>query len=215
MNAPDLGQNSAAGDHLAQFDNIIFRAQDNNNSRSYNTIIPYTQGRRGLIQVGNDEAVGLFGNNTDLASTVFVENGQFIGISGSWFSPEYASLVLDESLNLGSVSIDETGGFHANVQVPSITPGQHRLSINDGINSFCINLTRLPALSNDYVDSWNSQDITINLTPDYPMNETFYRINAGPIYNITNNGSPIITTENSNNILEYWSTWNVYGTSTK
>ncbi len=213
MNAPDLAQNSTAGDHQAQFDNIIFRAQDNSNSRSYYTTIPYSQGRRGLIQIGNNEAAGLFGNNTNLASTVFVQNGQFLGISGSWFSPGYASLVFDESLNIGSVSIDETGGFNANIQIPIIAPGQHRLSINDGINSFCINFTRLPKISNDYVDGWNSQDITINLTPDYPMNETFYRINDGPVYNISSIGSPIITTESSNNTLEYWSTWNVYGTT--
>ena len=155
----------------------------------------------------------MFGNNTDLASTVFVQNGQSIGVSGSWFSPGNASLVWDESLSLGTTSVDENGFFNANVQMPTTTSGQHRLSINDGIDSFCVNLTRLPTVSNDYVDGWHSQDITVNLTSDYPMNETFYRINGGSVYNLTSNGHPIITIESNNNTLEYWSTWNVYGTT--
>jgi cell division septation protein DedD len=44
------------------------------------------------------------------------------------------------------------------------------------------------------------------------MDETFYRINGGPINNLTSNGQPTISTEGNNNILEYWSTWNIYGT---
>ena len=31
--------------------------------------------------------------------------------------------------------------------------------------------------------------------------------------NVTANGQPKITTEGTSNSLEYWSTWNVYGTS--
>lgn len=213
MIAPDLSQNGTAGDHQAQFDNIIFRAQDNSNNHSYNTIVPYTQGRRGLNQISNNVATGLFGNNTDLASTIFVQNGQTIEVSGSWFSPGNASLVWDESISLGTTSVDENGFFNANVQVPTTTSGKHRLSINDGTDSLCINITRLPTVSNDYVDSWHSQDITINLTPDYSMNEIFYRINGGSVYNLTSNGHPTITIESNNNTLEYWSTWNVYGTT--
>jgi hypothetical protein len=213
MIAPDLVQNSMTGDHQAQFDNIIFRAQDNSNNRSYNTTVPYTQGRRGLTQISNNTAAGLFGNNTNLASTVFVQNGQSIGVCGSWFSPGNASLLWDESLNLGTTSIDENGFINATVQVPITTSGQHRLSINDGFSSFCINLTRLPTVSNDYLYGWHSQDFTVNLTPDYPMNETFYRINDGSIYNLTSNGQPTITIESNNNTLEYWSTWKIYGTN--
>jgi hypothetical protein len=61
------------------------------------------------------------------------------------------------------------------------------------------------------VDGWYTSDITINLTPDYSVNETFYRLNGGPILNVTANGQPIIADEGDNNSVEYWSTWNVYG----
>jgi hypothetical protein len=52
----------------------------------------------------------------------------------------------------------------------------------------------------------------VNLTADYPVTETYYRINNGQILNVTGNGMPLITSEGSNNTLEYWSTWSVYGT---
>jgi hypothetical protein len=43
------------------------------------------------------------------------------------------------------------------------------------------------------------------------VNETFYKLNDGPIFNVSTNGQPTISTE-GNNTLEYWSIWNVYGT---
>ena len=76
---------------------------------------------------------------------------------------------------------------------------------------FCVNLTRLPTVANDYVDGWHTSNIPVNLAPDYPVNETFYSVNGGPVYNVTANGQPTITTEGSSNTLEYWSTWDVYG----
>ena len=212
MNAPDLLQNSIAGDHQAIQDLIVFQVQDNSNNRSYNSTVPYAEGRRGLTQISDLTATGLFGNSSDLASTVFVQNGQSIAISGSWFSPGSASLLWDDIITLGTIVIGGDGFFNANVQLPTTTVGQHRLTITDGGNNFCVNLTRLPELANDYVDEWHTSDFTINLTPDYAINETFYRINSGPIFNVTANGEPTITTEGNGNTLEYWSTWDVYGT---
>ena len=208
---PDLGQNQTAGDHQAVFDNIVFRAQDNSNNKSYNTPTPYSEWRRGLTQLGNANAAGLLGNNTDLASTVFVQNGQSIALSGNWFSSGTATLLWDDNIILGTTVIDETGFFNATIQVPTSIAGQHRLTINDGNNNFCVNLTRLPSVSIDYMDGWHTSDITINLTPDYSVNETFYRLNGGPILNVTANGQPTIADEGDNNSVEYWSTWNVYG----
>jgi hypothetical protein len=213
INAPDLGLNIPAGDNQAVFDKIIFRAQDNSNRRSYNTTVPYSEGRRGFGQIGNVNANGLFGNNTNLASTVFVQSGQSIAVSGSWFSPGVGSLFWDDNLNLGIAMIDETGFFNATVQIPTAIAGQHRLTINDNGNIFSVNLTCLPMVSNDYIDGWHTSDVTINLTPDYFVNETFYRVNDGSILNVTANGQPKITTEGTGNSLEYWSTWIVYGTS--
>ncbi len=204
--APDLGKNNNAGDYQGGFDNIVFRAQDNSNYKSYNTTIPYSEGRRGLNQIDTKTATGLYGNNTNLAQTVFVQNGQSIVISGTYFSPGTASLFWDDITSLGSTLIDGTGFFNTTVTVTNTTAGEHRLTVNDDKVNFCVNLTRLPSVANDYVDTWHTSDVTINLMPDYVLNETFYRLNSGPVYNITTNGQPKITTEGGSNSLEYWST---------
>ena len=52
----------------------------------------------------------------------------------------------------------------------------------------------------------------MNLTPETNVNETYYAINNGPVYNVSVNGQPVITTEGASNTLEYWSTWNMSGT---
>ncbi len=211
MIAPDLGQNNRAGDYQALYDNIVFRAQYNNNGRTYNTVVPFAEWRRGLSQVANVTAQGLFGNSTNLATNVFVQNGDIIPLSGEWFDPGNVSLFWDNTTSLGTISTDSNGFFNTTFIVPTTTVGQHTITINDGNSNFCINLTRLPMVANDYVTGWHTSDITINLTPDYAVNETFYSINGGPIFNVTANGEPTITTEGSNNTLEYWSTWNFYG----
>jgi hypothetical protein len=113
---------------------------------------------------------------------------------------------------LGTASIDNTGFFNTTIIVPSTSAGQHTVTISDGAASFCVNLTRLPMVANDYVDGWHTSDFNINLTPDYAVNETFYRLNGGPIQNVSASGQPTVTSEGSGNTLEYWSTWNVYGT---
>jgi hypothetical protein len=212
LTAPDLLQNNLAGDHTAASDKIIFRAQDNNNSRAYNATVPYTEWRRGISQISNATAIGLFGNNTNMASTLFVQNSQSITISGNYFTPGNASLLWDNTTSLGTAVIDGGGFFSAIVQVPVTTAGPHRLTINDGSSNFCINLTRLPKVTDNYSDSWRTQNFAINLTPDYNITETYYRINNGSTLNVTSNGQPLITTEGNNNTLEYWSAWTVYGT---
>ncbi|MGD0644041.1 MAG: hypothetical protein ABSA75_03955 [Candidatus Bathyarchaeia archaeon] len=214
FNAPDLQQNNQPGDNQPRCDNIVFKAQDNSNGNSYNTLIPYTEWRRGLTQLGNTTADGLYGNNTNLATNTFVQNNQAIIISGNWFSPGTASLLWDNTTDLGTATIDETGFFNATILVPTTSAGQHTITINDGDSNFCVSLTRLPTLSNDYDGLWHTTNFTINLTPDYNISETYYSINNGPVSNVTANGQPIITTEGSNNTLEYWGTWDIYGTGT-
>jgi hypothetical protein len=214
FNAPDLLQNNTAGDNQPLSDNIVFRAQDNSNGHSYNATVPYAEWRRGLTQVADQTATRLYGNNTNLATSAFVQSGQSIIVAGEWFSPGSASLLWDGTISLGTVSTDANGFFNASVLVPATTAGQHTLTINDGASNFCVNLTRVPAVTNNYDGSWHTSDLIINLTPDSNVNETFYSINNGPICNVTANGQPVITTEGSNNTLEYWSTWYSYETGT-
>jgi hypothetical protein len=209
-NAPDLLQNNPAGDNQPLFDKIVFRAQTNDGN-SYNTTSSYTEWRRGLTQIGNLTATGLFGNNTDLSSTIFVENGQSITVSGKWFSPGIASFLWDNT-SLGTATIDETGTFNANVQVPSTIAGPHNITVNDGNYAFSLNLTRLPKVTDDYTGLWQTTDFPVNLTSDYPISEIYYKINGGATCNVSVNGQPIIGAEGSNNTLEYWGTWDIYGT---
>jgi hypothetical protein len=144
ISAPDLLQNNPAGDNPPAYDNIVFRAQDNSNGRSYNTTVPYTEWRRGLSQIGAASASGLFGNNTNLAATLFVQNGSSMVVSGNWFTPGTASFFWDDTISLGTAAIAGDGSFNATVQVPSSTAGQHKLTVNDGNSSFCVNLTPTP-----------------------------------------------------------------------
>ena len=102
--------------------------------------------------------------------------------------------------------------LNANVQVPITTAGPHRLTVNDGNCVFSLSLTRLPKVTDDYTGLWQTTDFPINLTPDYPVSEIYYKINDGATCNVSVNGQPIISTEGSNNTLEYWSTWDIYGT---
>jgi hypothetical protein len=214
MTVPDLLRNNSANDSQPLFDKIIFQAQDNSNGNSYNTTVPYTEWRRGLTQIVNATATGLYGNNTNLATTAFAQNNKSIVVAGEWFSPGTASLLWDGTKSLGTVVIDANGFFNASVLVPATPAGQHTLTINDGASNFCVNLTRVPEVTTNYDGSWHTSDLTINLTSDSNVNETFYSINNGSICNVTVNGQPVITTEGSNNTLEYWSTWYSYGTGT-
>ncbi len=212
FNVPDLLQNNQPGDNSPLSENLVFQAQDNSNGNSYNTTVPYTEWFRGLSQIGNVSAAGLFGNNTDLSTTLFVQNGQSLNVVGEWFNPGTVSLLWDNSINAGTSTTDPTGFLNATIIVPTTAAGQHTLTINDGVSNFSVTLTRLPTVTNDYDGAWHTTNFTINLTPDFNVTETFYQINNGPICNVTANGQPFITSEGSNNTLEYWSTWNIYGT---
>jgi hypothetical protein len=210
FNAPDLFQNNSEGDNQPKFDNIIFRVVDDNN-HSYTTTVPYTEWRRGIAQIGTSTAVGLYGNNTNFVTSVFVQNGDSVPLSGYWFIPGNITVLWDNTTSLGTIATDNTGFFNTTLTVPPTPAGPHTLKLNDGATNFCINITRLPTVTNDYQDGWHTTDFLITLNPDYAVNESFYRINDGPVSNITANGQPAITTEGSNK-LEYGSTWDIYGT---
>jgi parallel beta-helix repeat protein len=65
-----------------------------------------------------------------------------------------------------------------------------------------------PITTCDYDGLWYTEAFTIDLTASDDKSgifEIYYRINSGPIQNITVHGQPLITIEGANNTLEYWS----------
>ena len=140
LNAPDLLQNNPAGDNEPLSDAIFFRAQDSNGS-SFDTAVPYTEYRRGLTQVGNAGATGMYGNNTDLTSNGSIQNGQSIVLTGKWFNPGAASMLWDGTIELSSATVDVDGQFEATVEIPISPVGQHTLIIRDKNSDFCISLS--------------------------------------------------------------------------
>jgi len=82
---------------------------------------------------------------------------------------------------------------------------------NEETHKFLYNIKldkTLPSTSDDYNDLWHNHDFTIKLISideKSGVNETYYRINDGPIKMVSVDGQPFITTENDNNTLKYWS----------
>lgn len=139
--APDLQQNNAAGDHSALYDNIVYRATDNSNSRTVTTAVPYKEWRRGITQVGNSAATGIFGPNSDLSTIISGIDEQTFTITGKWFKPGTATITWDNTENLGTTTIDATGRFTATITASASITETHTVTINDGTCDFSFDLT--------------------------------------------------------------------------
>jgi hypothetical protein len=207
--APELLQNQPTGDSAALFDSIVFRAQDNNDSAYYNATTSFHEFRRGLAQFSNAAAAGLYGNNTDLTSSVLVVAGRSVSIVGNWFTPGIISLRWDEA-SLDTAVADSSGYFSKTVTVPAATVGSHTVSFSDANTNFIVTIAVVPFLvsSDNYDGLWHTADFTITLTSvdnGQGIAATYYRINNGPTRSVGADGQPRITTDGANNILEYWS----------
>ena len=79
---------------------------------------------------------------------------------------------------------------------------------NDWNNYIIVKMEPAKATTHNYDGLWHKTDFTITLTAFDDVsgvNQTCYRINGGPIRIVSIDGQPRITTESSNNTLEYWS----------
>jgi hypothetical protein len=140
MVAPDLMHDLPAGDNPELFDSIVFRARDNGNGEYYNATSPFNEFRRGLTQVGSAIASGLYGNNTDLTSTVEVLSGDLLTIAGSWFTTEDAVILWDGTY-WDSTTVDSNGYFSKTVTVPTAEAGEHILTVENGNTQFTVTVT--------------------------------------------------------------------------
>ena len=78
----------------------------------------------------------------------------------------------------------------------------------DSITFVVAKNSTLPSTFDNYDGLWHTQGFTIALLAfdgESGVAETYYRINDGSIQNVSISGQPQITTESTNNTLEYWS----------
>lgn len=139
---PDLLKSTNNGDYSNSSSVISFRSQINGVSYSY---ADYTEFWRGLNVVGTQTAHGLFGNGTNLVSTVSVKPGDGLVLSGKWFHPGVIYVRFDGIAVVGTVTSSEwrnaqvigttsavqTGSFLTSVIIPTASGGEHYLSIED------------------------------------------------------------------------------------
>ena len=142
--APDLMRAQPAGDGSALFDSIILRAQDNNGGEYYNATTPFNEFRRGLTQDGSAVATGLYGNNSDLTSTVEVAAGTSLTVSGEWFVAGDA-IILWDGTYLDTAVVDTSGYFSKTFTVLDTDPETHTITISNGNTDFIVKVTVAPA----------------------------------------------------------------------
>ena len=209
LNAPDLNQSNPAGDHSASFGNIVFAAIDNSNGYTFNSSIPFAERRRGLTSVGSIMAEGLFGNNTNLASKVYVQEGQEIVVCGRYFGQGSLTAFCDSIYNMGSAVVDDEGDFNASLTMPSqVSAGPHNITLNGVGRNFTFTITQMPKVITDYDGSWHSADYTVNLSGDGDgVSELYYRLNGAENRSVSADGQPRITLEGNSITLEYWGIW--------
>jgi hypothetical protein len=81
-------------------------------------------------------------------------------------------------------------------------------AIEDSANFTVTKDTTPPTTTNDYDGKWHTSSFTITLTAidnESGVEDTYYRVNDGPVENVSIGGQPRVTLESVNNTLEYWS----------
>lgn len=144
-NAPDLKRSLTNYDSYESYTPISFKAQTPNTVVS-SGIANYNEYQRGLKTVGAATANGLYGNGTDLTSTVRVKAGDTITVSGKWFysgSPIYirwdgkevvGTVTHDQwtaTLPIGQTAANADGAFSTTVTIPDANAGVHYLQVED------------------------------------------------------------------------------------
>jgi hypothetical protein len=149
---PDLKTTSYSGEYNNYSTTLSFRTDVNGVSYAY---ADYTQFARGLTQVGSRVAYNLFGNGTNLASSVNVRPGDSLYIAGKYFHPgiiyikfdgdastgdSYVASQWTSSINVGSTTASQTGSFGIYVTVPTVDGGQHSVAVEDSQTSLVFGL---------------------------------------------------------------------------
>jgi hypothetical protein len=149
---PDLKTTAYSGEYNNYSTTLSFRTDVNGVSYAY---ADYIQFARGLTQVGSRVAYTLFGNGTNLASSVDVRPGDSLYIAGKYFHPgiiyikfdgtastgdSYVASQWTSSINVGSTTASQSGSFGIYVTVPAVDGGQHSVAVEDSQTSLVFGL---------------------------------------------------------------------------
>ena len=140
--------------------------------------------------------VGLYSSyNMFAENEINVNLGDGIWLFGSnnTFSGDDLLVNIGVGIYLGPYSFDNILNFNS-------------ITVNNG-KAVDYELTA-PVTTCDYDGLWHTDAFTIDLTTSDDKSgifEIYYRINSGPIQNMSTYGQPFTTTEGANNTLEYWS----------
>ncbi len=153
---PDLGRSNYQGDASEIVSRLQFRTQSQTTGLVY-SYANYDQYARGLKQIGSLTAYGLYGNNSNLASSVKVKTGETLTITGKWFNPnDVIYLLLDSeavvgsvtgnqwgtSLPIGQSTANAAGYFEATATIPNdIDGGEHYLAVEDSQSKLIVKIT--------------------------------------------------------------------------
>ena len=149
---PDLGRSNQQGDNPETLNRIQFKTQYQ--GLTYN-FAAYNQYARGLKSIGNQTAYGLYGNNTNLVSTVKAKAGDTFTITGRWFHKGVIYVLLDSNkvmgtvppsqwvnaIQIGTTITNDSGHFTVTVTIPkSIDGGEHYLAIEDSESKLIVKI---------------------------------------------------------------------------
>jgi len=140
--APDLLKSLGTADYPETYTSISYRSTVGTQVLSNAN---YNEYQRGLKTVGNTTAYGLYGNGTNLVSSVRTIVGDTIFLSGKWFNPGPIYIRWDgvnvvgtvsssQWLNaniIGATATNATGSFSTSVVIPTANAGEHYLAVED------------------------------------------------------------------------------------
>lgn len=164
------------------------------------------------IQVESDKQSYTIGEEALLTASIKNDSNPMPGINVSLqvFDPEGEPINSQNNVtdSYGQVTVDlilplEEGIFKC-VAKTSVAGNP----IEDSVIFAVLRNSTLPFTFADYDGLWHTTDFNITLLAfdgESGVNETYYRINNGPLQNISANGQPQINMESANNTLEYWS----------
>jgi hypothetical protein len=149
---PDLGKSNYQGDNPETYNRLQYKTHYQGLAYSYAT---YDQYAKGLKTIGSYTANGLYGNSSNLVSSVRVKAGETFTITGKWFQPGTIYVLLDSEATVGTVTSSQwnnamqignalansQGYFEATVTIPNtIDGGEHYIAVEDSESTLIVKI---------------------------------------------------------------------------